>query len=421
MKNSKYYHSEIFVIDNPWPKVKITLDQKTIIRKYNESNDVIEKLELSQQLPKELFVTCRICNKRIINSNFKIHINRDNYAYHVVPKVYSRTINNKEYILSCCEDCLLEYFKKEPPTSSTYYYMKISKYGMYSFGYSYDEYKQITSMMVGVTEKSMIRKYGQEEGLKRWKEYCNKQAITNSFEYKKEKYGWTEEDFKKFNELRAVTYENLLNKYKDPIKAKEIYDNYINRQKLTKSWDYMVEKFGEEKAHEINKQKALTLENFIRKYGQELGKVKYDEYYNRNNNNAFWSNISQQCFKELDNILNNIFGNNYKTYYATKNFEKPFILKNKTILVDYFIEDLNICIEFNGNCFHANPRIYKDEDTPNPFSNKTAKQIQEDDQNRYKELKELYNVNTYIIWEDEYHDKNFNLQNFIKDIIKTNI
>ena len=36
--------------------------------------------------------------------------------------------------------------------------------------------------------------------------------------------------------------------------------------------------------------------------------------------------------------------------------------------MDYFIKDLNICIEFNGTVFHADPRKYKEEDTPNPFN-----------------------------------------------------
>ena len=38
------------------------------------------------------------------------------------------------------------------------------------------------------TLENMIRKYGDVEGEIRWQEYKDKQAYTNSFEYKKEKY-----------------------------------------------------------------------------------------------------------------------------------------------------------------------------------------------------------------------------------------
>ena len=66
--------------------------------------------------------------------------------------------------------------------------MKANKYGAYCFNYTEDEYKKICSQTVGITEKSMIRKWGEIEGKKRWKEYCEKQSKTNTFEYKQEKY-----------------------------------------------------------------------------------------------------------------------------------------------------------------------------------------------------------------------------------------
>ena len=111
----------------------------------------------------------------------------------------------------------------------------------------------------------------------------------------------TKEEFNKFNRSRAVTYENLLNKYKDPNKAKEAYDNYINEQKRTKSLTYMIEKFGIDKANEINSQKALTLKNFIRKYGDVDGKIKYKEYLSKHKN--YYSQLSQICFNEIDHLI----------------------------------------------------------------------------------------------------------------------
>jgi len=52
-------------------------------------------------------------------------------------------------------------------------------------------------------------------------------------------------------------------------KGIEKWNNYIKKQKETKSFDYMVNKFGLAKATEINHSKGLTKENFIRKYGKK--------------------------------------------------------------------------------------------------------------------------------------------------------
>ena len=73
----------------------------------------------------------------------------------------------------------------------------------------------------------------------------------------------------------------------------------------------MVEKFGKEKADEINQSKALTLDNFIRKYGEIEGKKRFISAIK--NTNCF-SPISQELFNKLDYYL----GKKYTTYYATK-------------------------------------------------------------------------------------------------------
>jgi len=418
MKNNEFYHSKIQVIDYPFDwKYLEEIDNNLIknISKFNKTVDINEKIKLAKLIPIE-FPKCRLCGNIILNSNFEIKLNKADKKIKInKPSVYCREIDNNKYYLSCCENCLLEHFKDDLPKSSKYYFMKANKYGAYSFGYSNEEYHKICSYTIGITEENMIRKWGKKEGKKRWKEYCNKQAITNTFKYKKEKYGWDKETFNKFNESRAITKENLINKYGEE-KGLEIFDNYINKQKLTKSYDYMIKKYGEEKTNEINKSKALTLENFIKKYGKKNGLIKYEQTINKNY--SFYSNLSQRFFNELDNILSK----KYTTYYATKNKEYGVMLSNKQyVKLDYFIKELNLCIEFNGDCFHANPQIYKETDTPNPFNRKlTSKMIWENDNKRYKLLKEIRNIDTIIIWENEYN-KGINIENFIKNTLKITI
>ena len=123
-------------------------------------------------------------------------------------------------------------------------------------------------MITGVTEKSMIKKWGIELGEQKWKEYCNKQSITNTFEYKKAKYGWDENEFNEFNKKRGITLKNLINKYGEDL-GNKYFNDYVTKQKITKSREYMINKFGEEKTNEINKSKALTLNNYIKNMGMK--------------------------------------------------------------------------------------------------------------------------------------------------------
>lgn len=419
MKTNKYYHSKVKLKEYEFPKIYLDNYEKNEIEtfiklsnKFSKSNDKYEKYQLALQLPKELFATCRYCGKLIVNSNFRIVYNKkNNYIMISLPTYYCREINDKKYYLSCCEDCLLEHFKDDPPKSPKYYFMKANKYGAYSYNIDYDDYKKICSMVVGVTQKSMIRKWGELEGQKHWENYCKKQSETNTFQYKKEKYNWTQEDFNNFNKSRAVTLKNLQAKYGNEL-GKKYFDDYVSKQKLTKSQEYMINKFGEEKTKEINRSKALTLENYIKRLGEEEGLKQYELTLNKHHN--YYSKISQNFFNELDQYLSK----KYTTYYANKNNEYGVHLMNSYVRLDYFILELNLCIEFNGTYYHGDPRIFKEDDHPNPHNKViTAKEIWEHDKNRYKMLKECRDIDTIIVWENDYIN-GIDIEDFIKNTLK---
>lgn len=413
-KNNKYYHSEVQVEDiNFQPVLGYDVKPlKYIIKEFNESNNINYKLQLSYKLPNELFHNCRFCQNRIIYPHSKLKCHKDNSISVEKPSIEKRIINGKEYFLSCCEKCLLDHFKKDPPKSPKYYTMKGNRFGAYVYGYSEEEYKKLASMTVAVTEKSMIRKWGKNEGLKRWKKYCNKHRYIASKKYFIDKYG-KEEGIKKYHDGRAVTLELCIKRHGKE-EGQKIWDNYIKLQKITKSQQYMVDKFGIEKTKQINQSKAITIENFIKKYGEEKGIKKYNKVMNRMIN--FYSNISQKCFNELDSIISNKF--NLTTYYATKNGEYGVMLSdNQYVKLDYFIKEKNICIEFNGTKFHADSRYYNDKDHPNPFNKElSAKEIRENDIKRYNKLEKEKGIKTYIIWESDYNE-NFDIENYITNTL----
>ena len=409
---SKFSHSSVEIIEYPFEKVYLDeLNEKLIknINLFNSSKNIKEKQNVINFIPIK-FPICRFCGEKIINSNFYITYNtKQKYIQLSVPYIYCREIDHKKYYLSCCENCLLTHFKDRLPKAQKYYFMKANKYGAYCFGYSYDEYKKICSMTVGVTEKSMIKKWGEELGIQKWNEYKRKQSVTNTFECKKKKFNWNKEQFDEFNKSRAVTLKNLQNKYGKELG--EIYFNdYVEKQKLTKSHEYMINKYGEEKTKAINQSKGQTLSNYIKRLGKIEGLKQYEIMLSHHKN--YFSKISQKFFDEIDKYISQ----KYTTYYATKNHEYGVNLHNNDyIRLDYFILELNLCIEFNGTYFHADPRFFNENDYPNPHNKVlTSKTIWENDNNRYKKLKEYRNIDTVVVWEYDYNN-GIDVQKFIKE------
>lgn len=413
-KFKDYYHSEVKVIDYPFSNVVANgYDPKkldVLIARFNGAETIEAKNKLADQLPQELFPTCRFCGKRIVNINFELKLIHGNIIKVLKPAVHTRVVDGVKHVLSCCEDCLLEHFKNDPPKSPKYYFMKGNKYGAYSFDLSEAEYKKICSMTAGVTEQSLIRKHGEEKGKQMWESYRKKQAEKNTFEYKQKNLGWTKEQFDEFNKSRAITLENMVAKY-GPKEGKKRYDEYVEKQMITKSWDYMVQVHGEEKAKQINYQKAMIEENFIRKYGEEEGRKMWKKYCEKFS--VGYSEVSQELFRKIDALI----GDKHDTYFATKNCEKEMFLEDgRCVFLDYFIKDLNISIEFNGTIFHADPRVYKADSIINPFnSNKplTAQQIWDRDNARYESLKKL-GISTIVVWQKDYDSPEFNVTEFLK-------
>lgn len=417
MKNNEFYHTNVEIKEYPFNKIYLEeLSDELIknVKLFNSSKDIEHKKEIAKHLPID-FPKCRFCGDIIINSNFKILLKqKEKYIQIINPSIWCREIDSHKYYLSCCKTCLLQHFKDNPPKSEKYYFMKANIYGQYCFGYSYEEYKKICSMTVAVTENRLIKKYGETIGKEKWKEYCNKQAKSNSFKYKKEKYNWTKDEFDTFNKNRAITKELCIKRYGEELGIQK-FEDYVNKQKLTKSKEYMISVYGEEKANKINQSKALTLENYTKKYGEDEGLRKFEIMLNNHHN--YFSKISQKFFNELDKYLST----KYTTYYATKNKEFGVNLNGSYVCLDYFILELNLCIEFNGTYYHGDPKIFNEHDCPNPHNKTlTAKEMWENDNNRYKLLKEIRNIDTIVVWENDYNN-GINIENFIKETLNINL
>ena len=378
---------------------------KILIENVNENNySIFNKL---MELYFKDAIKCNDCNNHIYYHDTKIVEIKNKLGRVIIQllgKSYKSQKTHGEH-LCICENCLIKKFPEYEVLNKSKIFNTINKITLYAF-----DIKDKTKYFTGPTRERCINKHGYEKGLKIWNDYCKRQSYTNTLEYKKQKYNWSEEDFKKFNLSRAITVDNMIKKYGKDEGLKK-WTNYINKQKITKSYEYMIKKYGKEQADKINNSKALTLENYIKKYGVTKGKDKYETRIKKQY--SFFSKKSQNFFNEIDKTLSKY----YTTYYATKNGEYGKQTIAGYVKLDFFIKELNLCIEFNGDIFHANPKFFKENDTPNPFNkNLTSKEIWKNEKQRIDILKKEHNINTIVVWEYDY-DKTLDITEFINNII----
>jgi hypothetical protein len=284
--------------------------------------------------------------------------------------------------------------------------MKLSEYKE-KFGIiSKDLISEQVYNSLGYTKKKSIDMYGIDEGSKKWDEYCRKQAETNTFEYKNKKYGMSKLEFREYNLKRACTLKNLIKRYGNE-KGEQRWVEYCERQAYSGcSLDYFKEKYGECEGqifyNELGKSKAVTLANMIKKYGKEEGVKRYNSW--AMDIKPFHSMISEEMFIKIHKqFLNN------KIYFPLINNGKEYHVYDDILQKNYFYDYVDItlgkCIEFHGDVFHGNPKLYTENDTPN-FRDRsiTCKEMWANDEHKINCLKRLRNIETLVIWELDYRN-----------------
>jgi hypothetical protein len=257
----------------------------------------------------------------------------------------------------------------------------------------------------GRTLEEYQKRYGIEDGYIRWKKRNDHQAYTSSLLRYIDEYG---EDAK--NIIKKIKNNTSLTSFIERFgeeAGKKQYTEYINKLKLSskRSIEYWINKCnGDLETAKIlfkDFHNNTSLDKFIKKYGDDLGKEKYASWLISINGkkNQFYSKISQKLFWVLYNELKL---SNEDTKFYELNEEQLFYKNNNIIRVDFKYK--NKIIEFNGDYWHANPETY---DSLELINGKEAKNIWEKDEKRIEWLKSSgYEV--LIIWEKDYK-KNTNL------------
>jgi G:T-mismatch repair DNA endonuclease (very short patch repair protein) len=265
--------------------------------------------------------------------------------------------------------------------------------------------------------ESFIRRFGESIGTIKYDEYVKFHSYKNSFTSKSAKYGWSKDEFDMFNKSRAVTLENLILKHGE-ISGNIKFMEYCNKQKDAGcSLSYFVSNYGEVdgllKYETLNKSKANSLENYMLKYGEDAGILKYEDYCNAVR--SPYSKISQKLF---DRIFDKIQLDD--VYYATKTIEFGKLdIKNGTYRkYDFVIPSLKFCIEFNGDLYHGNPRLYSENDIPKFKGNidTTAGDLWKRDKQK-TELLESFGYDIRVVWEWDYNNDSEKVENEICNLI----
>lgn len=255
-----------------------------------------------------------------------------------------------------------------------------------------------------ITLENFITKYGEEEGNVKWESYRDKQAKSNSFEYKQAKYGWSKQQFDEYNSARAMTLDNQIKKHGEE-QGVTNWIEYCNRQAYTNTEQYFVGKYGDIKGKakflEINQLKSHSVTSIVLRTGcsedeaiDVITNYKQSEKYSSNLEKVFVADLEKQLGKSLD------YSHNTKQYCIWANNRVNF----------YDIVHNNRAIEFNGDYWHCNPLSYS-ENYYHKHSDRTAKEIWEKDALKIKALQDERNIDTLVIWESDFLKDHNNILN----------
>jgi len=147
------------------------------------------------------------------------------------------------------------------------------------------------------------------------------------------------------------------------------------------------------------------LKFYINKYGsagEELFKKRIEQWLNAPGNKAMTANRSKKSQELFEHLEVGLYGPNEKTIRG----------KQKVHRVDYLHN--NKIIEYYGDYWHGNPKIYKPEDM---IRKKKVKDVWDHDQRKIQDLKNNgYSV--LIIWENDYINDPAAIIQQCKDFIK---
>lgn len=219
----------------------------------------------------------------------------------------------------------------------------------YLFDIPEEELDKARAKLATASKKYWVDKLGEEAGEKRYNQIAERQAYTASTEYFVKEKGMTESEAKEFHQNRASTLKNFISRYGEEEGTKR-WNEYCKQEAYAgNKIEYFINKYGEEagrkKYAEVCDKKGITLEHFIERYGESEGLARWKEYLS---SKSAYSRVSQELFQKLDNTDKLLKDN---SQYAIKNGELRINVLDKETPKKFYADYafFNKLIEFNGD------------------------------------------------------------------------
>lgn len=273
------------------------------------------------------------------------------------------------------EDAIIE-AKSKRPTNKEYWMKK---------GYNEDEaIEQIKEF-----QRKNVKKLNEKKSK-------NPEMVTSRIEYWLKKGYSKDEAIQKLKERQTT---NSINAIMDREKC-TYNEAVLKRKDITNKWQTTLSEKPNEEILDINKKKALTRENFIKKHGYDIGNTLFDEYQKRipemrkkgfitltknNKQKNFSSKEANKFFMNLYIFARRLGIQRNEIYFGVNGSKEWFIRDEKDIyFYDFTIPKLNLIIEYNGIMFHPPIHI-----------------LSESEKNKWKQLFSGLDADT-VIKKDEY-------------------
>lgn len=296
-----------------------------------------------------------------------------------------------------------------------------SKRGKITYHANHTEYeKKRINQTKRFTLDNYIRKYGNKLGAIKYQELLKARKGVGTLEWYISKYG-EEEGKIMFQKKRGKHNSYYCKEYwiSRGLNEKEAVDKitelFSTRPNFSKK--YCIEKYGEEEGlvlwrrrndlwqetlknkpqeeiNRINKTKAITIDNFISKYGEEEGKRRF---INRNRGGGLVSTESKKFFIKLYKKLRKLAIIARKDVYFGVSGSKEYFIRNKSAIrfYDFTIPSLKIIIEYNGITYHPKEGQI---DWKSPFGVGYEDKLKYDREK--KKMAEEEGFFVYTIWSD---------------------
>jgi len=321
---------------------------------------------------------------------------------------YGKEEGTKRWDSFISKQCVREdrqyYIDKHGKEEGTKIFEKYDKYrqGMNNFDYLIERYGEERAQEIidsrKCTKSNFIKKYGKEEGIRKYEDYNQRKTITLENLIKRHGKTIGKEKWDKFRDSSKQTLENMIDRYGEEEGPKK-YKEYLDKLKGKCTLGWFIDKYGEVegpiKHSEFCEKSKYNLEVSIRKYGEEEGTKRYLEFVkNISKFRKGYSLISQELFNKIRSTIKRDTFN-----FATLNFEYVLVKLDTYYCLDFFDTHTNRCIEFNGDFWHANHIKFFSDDVVH--NNLTAKDIWQNDKDRLEYIK-FRGIDVLIIWEQDY-------------------